>query len=125
MTVRIFAIIPAMVLALSATTPLAQPATPRFAQLDRSSLIDHDMARRPHHEAGAVVSNAAYVGGGSNPSRWGDEEEQTGVPEYSTSNGAAYVTDGSESSYLADQHQPMSGPGYSVGTGAAGINRAS
>jgi hypothetical protein len=125
MTARIFAIVPAMVLALSATTALAQPAARPFAQFDRASLITHDTALRPVDGAAAMVSYAAYLGEGWDASHWRDQQEQTGVPEYSTSNGAAYVTDGSDPSYLRDQQELMSGPGYSIGNGAAYVSDGS
>jgi len=95
MTARIFSIVPAVVLALSATTALAQPAAQPFAQFDRASLIAHDTTHRPHDGAGAMVSSAAYV------------------------------SDGSDPSYLRDQQALLNEPGYSIGTGAARISSAS
>ena len=95
MTTRILAIVPAMVLALSATAALAQPAAQPFAQFDQASLIDHGTALWPRDDVGTMVSNVAYV------------------------------SDGSDPSYLRDQQALLKEPGYSIGTGAAQITSAS
>lgn len=92
MSVRIFTIVPAIVLALGAATALAQPTEHPFAQFDQASPVDHSPSLRPCDQVSAKAANAAYVGDGSSPS------------------------------YLRDQQQLMQEPGYSIGTGVARVS---
>jgi hypothetical protein len=124
MTTRIFAIVPAMILALSATAALAQPAAQPFAQFDQASLIDLGRALRPQDDAGTVVSNVAYVSDGSDPSYLRVQHELMNDPGYSIGTGAAHLGDGSDPSYLRNQQEVVREPGYSVGTGAALVGDA-
>jgi len=89
MTAKMFAIVPAMVLALGAATAQAQPATNPHVQLNQASVIDHATPLRPFDQAGAKATDAAYV------------------------------SDGSDPSYLWVQKELLNEPGYSIGTGAA------
>ncbi|HTW69836.1 MAG TPA: hypothetical protein VME47_08130 [Acetobacteraceae bacterium] len=89
MILKVFSIIPAIVLALGSATALAQPAAHPFAQFDQAGLIEQGAPLRPYDQATAAAGNAAYV------------------------------SDGSDRSYLRDQQQSMDEPGYSIGTGAA------
>jgi hypothetical protein len=68
MTVRIFAMVPATILALGAATAVAQPAAYPFAQFGRASLIGHNTWLPSYDEGGAIVANAPFVGDGSAPS---------------------------------------------------------
>jgi hypothetical protein len=56
MTVRIFTIVPAMVLALGAEATLAQPAAHPFAQFDQASLANQATLLRPYDQANAMVN---------------------------------------------------------------------
>jgi hypothetical protein len=68
MTVRIFAMVPATILALGAATALAQPSANPFAQFGRTNLIDHSTSLWPYEETGAIVANTAFVSDGCTPS---------------------------------------------------------
>ena len=92
MNAKIFAIVPAMVLALGVATAPAQPAANPVAQFDLVSRVDHNPLLRPYDQTSAMAAKAAFVGDGSNPS------------------------------YLRDQQQLMNEPGYSIGTGAARVS---
>ncbi len=107
MTIRTFAIVPAMVLTLGAATALAQPAARPFAQFD---------------QAVAGASNAAYIGDGSNPSYLRNQQLLTQEPGYSIGASAAWIGDGSNPSFLRNQQLLMQQPGYSIGTGAAQVS---
>ncbi len=61
MTARIFAIVPAMVLALGAGTAVAQPAAKRSVQFRQASLINHGLPLHRFEQAGAKVTSAAFV----------------------------------------------------------------
>jgi hypothetical protein len=129
MTVKIVAIVPAIALALSAATALAQPRTRPFAQFDQTSLSSHSTPLRPYDQASAMAANAAYVGDGSDPSYLRQQQELTQEPGYSISTGAVQVGDasaalgdGSDPSYHLDQTRLPREPGYSVGTGAARVS---
>lgn len=121
MTARIFAFLPAIVLALGSATALAQPAIVQFHQ---ASLIDHGTPVRPYGLVGAKVTNAAYVSDGSDPSYLRVQKELLTEPGYSIGTGAAELGDGSNPSYLWDQQQVLRQPGYSVGTGASWVSGA-
>ncbi|HUB43932.1 MAG TPA: hypothetical protein VMB73_03015 [Acetobacteraceae bacterium] len=116
MTVRIFAIVPAMVLALGAATALAQPSADPLIHLDQAS---------------ATVVNAAYIGDGTSPCYQQSQRELLNEPGYSVGTGAAQVCDapatvGQRSdppSRLSQKALPPE-PGYSVGTGAALVSHA-
>jgi hypothetical protein len=69
MTVKMLSIVPAMVLALGTATALAQPAANPLTRFD---------------QAGAIVTNAAFV------------------------------SDGSSANYLRDQQALLREPGYSI-----------
>ncbi len=110
MTARMFAIVPTMVLALGAATALAQPATNPVVQWHEASLIDHGMPLQPLEQVGAMVTNAAYVSDGSDPSYLQVQKELLNEPGYSIGTGAAPLRhapvtagDGSDSSYLWNQ----------------------
>jgi len=125
MTSRIFAIVPAMALALSAATALAQPVAQPFAQFDHTSLMQHGTLLRPYDQA----ANAAYVSDGSDPSYLRTQQQLVNEPGYSIGTGAVQVAstaagvgDGSDQSYRRDQSQLRQEPGYSVGTGSAQVS---
>jgi hypothetical protein len=124
MTTRIFAIVPAMVLALSATAALAQPAAQPWAQFDQASLIDHGTALGPRDDARTMVSSVAYVSDGADPSYLRVQHELMNEPGYSIGTGAAHLSDGSDPSYLRNQQEVVREPGYSIGTGAALVGGA-
>jgi hypothetical protein len=86
-TVRIFAVVPAMVLALGAATALAEPVANPFAHYDQASAMDHSPPLRPYDQASKKAA------------------------------GTAYVSDGSDPSYLREQRLLRHEPGYSVGMG--------
>jgi len=68
MSVTIFVIVPAMVLAMGAGPALAQPAAYPFAQFEQASHMGDSPSLRPCNQVSAKATNAAYVGDGSNPS---------------------------------------------------------
>jgi len=126
MNAKIYALVPAMMLALGATAALAQTSPRPFAQFDQASLMDHGAGFRPYDQGGAAARDAAYLGGGSDPSYLSDQTRLTTGPGYNIGTGAAQagnaaasIGDGSDPSYLANQHRLDLEPGYSVGTGAA------
>jgi hypothetical protein len=131
MTARIFAIVPAMVLALGAAAALAQPAAHRFAQFDQASFMDHSTPFPPYDQAIAMVANAAYIGDGSDPCYLQDQQELMDEPGYSIGTGAAQVCNApttvghrsDPSSRLSQKALPR-GPGYSAGTAAALVSGA-
>jgi hypothetical protein len=90
MTVRIFAIVPAMVLALSAAIALAQPAAYPFAQFDQASPMVHSPSLRPYDQVSAKTANAAYVDDGSDPSYL--QQQLMQEPGYSIGTGPARVS---------------------------------
>jgi hypothetical protein len=131
MIARMFAIVPAMVLALGAATTQAEPAGHPHVQFRQARVIDHATPPRPFGQAGAEVTNAAYVSDGSDPSYLWVQKELLNEPGYSIGTGAAevyharaIVGDGSGSSYLRDPQDVLREPGYSVGTGAASVSGA-
>jgi hypothetical protein len=77
MTMNLFAIIPTMVLALSAATALANPAANSPAQFDR---------------AGVIAASAAFVGDGSNPAYLRDQTQLRDEPGYSIGTGAVRLS---------------------------------
>lgn len=87
MIVKMYAIVPVMVVALGAGSALAQPVAYRFAQLDKANLMDQATPLRPYNQASAMAASAARVGDGSDPS------------------------------YRQDQRRVRHEPGYSIGTG--------
>jgi hypothetical protein len=68
MIVRIFAMVPATILALSASTALAQPSANPFAQFSRANLIDHSTLLPSYDETGAIIANPTFVTDGCTPS---------------------------------------------------------
>jgi hypothetical protein len=116
MTVRLFAIVPAMVLALGAATALAQPSADPLMHLDQAS---------------ATVVNAAYIGDGTGPCYQQNHQELLNEPGYSVGTGAAQVCGApatvgqrSDPSSRLSKKAPPREPGYSVGTGAALVSGA-
>jgi hypothetical protein len=87
MTVKMYAIVLVMAVALSAGPAPAQPGAYRFAQFDKANLMSQGTPLGPFTQASAAAANAARVGDGSDPS------------------------------YRQDQWRVRHGPGYSVGTG--------
>ena len=73
MTARMFAILPAMALALGAATAEAQPALNPHLQSNQASVTDHGTPLRPFDQIGAKVTNAAYVSDWSDPSYQGQQ----------------------------------------------------
>jgi hypothetical protein len=129
MTVRIFTVVPAMVLALGATAALAQTAARPFPQFDQASLIDHSTVLLPYDQASVIAVNAAYVGDGSDPCYLRDQQELTREPGYSVGTGAAQVCDpritiggGSNPFHRLDRRKLPREPGYGIGTGAARVS---
>lgn len=129
MTVRIFAIVPAVVLALGAATALAQPTAQPFAQFDQASLLGRNTPLRPYDQASAQATLGAYIGDGADPSYLREQQELLTEPGYSVGTGAAQIGkaaaelgDGSNQSYRQNQEKLPLEPGYSVGTGAARVN---
>jgi hypothetical protein len=104
MTASMFAIVPAMVLALGAAAQ-AQPAANPHLQFRQTSVIDHATSLRPSDQVGASVTNAAYVSDGSDPSYLWVKKQLLNEPGYSIGTGAvrlchspAAVDDGSDAS---------------------------
>jgi hypothetical protein len=129
MTARIFAMVPAVVLALGAATALAQPAAHPFAQFDRAKMLDRSAPLRPYDQASAAAMQGPYIGDGSDPSYLRMQQELLTEPGYSVGTGAAQISkaaaklgDGSNGSYRRDQGELPLEPGYSVGTGAARVS---
>ena len=119
MTARMFAIVPAMVLALGAATARAQPASNPDLQFNQASVIDHSTPLRQSDLVGAKVTNAAYVSDWSDPSYQQVEKELMNEPGYSIGTGAAKlrhstatIGDGSDSSYLQDPQKVLHEPLY-------------
>jgi len=114
-----FAIVPAMVLALGAATAQARPAANQHLQFHEPSVINHATPPRPFDQVGAMVTNAAYVSDWSDPSYQQVQKELMNEPGYSISTGAAKlwhstatIGDGSESSYLQGPQQVLHEPVY-------------
>jgi len=131
MTAKLFATIPALVLALGTATALAQPAPRPFAQFDQTSLMGHGASLPPYDQGDAMAANAAFLSDGSSPSYLQDQRRLTDEPGYSIGTGAvpagavsASIGDGSDPSYLREQTDLVRTPGYSIGTGAAQIGNA-
>jgi hypothetical protein len=131
MIVRIFAMVPATILALGTATAVAQPAANPFGQFGRANLIDQSTWLRPFDEAGPIVANAAFVSDGRSPSYLPDQQAVLREPGYSIGTGAAElghapatIGDGSDPSYLREQQAVVREPGYSIGTGAAPVSGA-
>jgi hypothetical protein len=131
MTLRIFAMVPATILALGAATALAQPTAHPLAQFGRANLIDHSTWLWSDDQAGAIAADAAFVSDGCTPSYLRSQQEILREPGYSIGTGAAAlcndpatVGDGSDRSYLRSQQEVLREPGYSIGTGAARVSGA-
>ncbi len=77
MIVRIFAMVPATILALGPATALAQPAADPFVQFGRANLL---------------VANAAFVTDGCSPSYLPNQQEVLREPGYSIGTGAARIS---------------------------------
>jgi hypothetical protein len=117
MTKKIYAMVPAMVLAIGSATALAQPTVSPFAQYDRATLTENGALLRPYDQESAIAFHAAFVGDGTNVA--------VQQPfQYNFGGAVAHVGDGSSPSYLGNQRAILNEPGYSVGTGAAWIRRA-
>lgn len=83
MTVRIFAMVPATILALGGATALAQPTAQPLAPFGGANLIDHGTWLRPYDQACAFVANAAFVSDGWTPSYPRNQQEVLREPGYS------------------------------------------
>lgn len=121
MNVKIYAMVPAMVLAFGAATALAQPRMSPIAQYDQASLVMHSAQFRPYDQGGA----AAYVGSGSDPLYQAHRNELLTEPGYSIGTGAAQVGDGATPGYQAEQRQLWREPGFHFGEGTAMITDGS
>jgi len=114
-----FAIVPAMVLALGVAMAQAQPAANPQVQFHQASVIDHPTPLRPFDQVGAKFTNAAYVSDWSDPAYRQAQKELMNEPGYSIGTGAAElyharasIGDGSESSSLQDPQQVLHEPVY-------------
>ena len=118
MTARMFAIVPAMVLALGTAAAQAQPAANPRLQFNQASMIDHGTPLRPFDHVSAKVTNAAYVSDWSDPSYQQVQKGLMNEPGYSIGTGTAElrhstatIGDGSQSSDLLDPgkvlHEPL------------------
>jgi len=114
-----FAIVPAMVLALGAATAQAQPAANLHLQVNQARVIDHATSLRPFDQSGAKVTDAAYVSDWSDASYQQVQKELMNAPGYSIGSGAAElrhskatIGDGSESSHLQDPQNVLHEPVY-------------
>jgi len=103
MPAKIYALVPAMVLAFGAATALAQPAARPFVQSDQPGLIVHSVQLLSPNQGSAIATDAAYIGDGSDPSYISDQRKLLSEPGYSIGTGAARVTGGSEPAYLINQ----------------------
>lgn len=104
MSVKMFSIVPTMVLAPGTAAALTQPTANPFFRLD---------------QAGAIVTNAAFVSDGCSPSYLPDQQNIVHEPGYSIGTGDAQlcnnapagVTDGSDPAYQTNQQKLLREPG--------------
>lgn len=151
MKTKLYAMVPAMVVAFGAATALAQPRMVPVAQYDQTSVTPHSAQFRPYDQSGAMAyvgsggdrgysgqqnqllsgpgysigTGAAQVGDGATPGYQAEQRELQRAPGFRFGEGDAMVTDGSSPSYLRSQQQLRNEPGYSIGTGAARVPGAS